>query len=361
MLWTILRHLDRERFEPVVVFLSPGPFEREVAEIGIRTYVVPVGRLRQVGRVGRALVALARIMREERPDVILNFIVTAQLYGAAAALLARRGRRVAWWQHDLPGRQPVDRLATLLPARAVLASSTTTAEAQARRRPRRPAFAVLPGIPEPAAAPPAEVGALRAKLGIPDGRAVVGIVGRLQGWKGQHRVLEAVALLRERGRDVHALVVGGTQHGVEAEYEEGLRRRAAQPDLADRVTFTGQVERTGPYFQLMDVAVNASDPEPFGLVVLEAMALGVPALAVGSVGPREILDGGRAGVLVPSGDPEDLAAGIERLIADPELARELAERAQSRYRECFTVERMMHDVETKLAELAEQSPVRAPD
>ena len=59
----------------------------------------------------------------------------------------------------------------------------------------------------------------------------------------------------------------------------------------------------GPYIERMDVLVNASRPEPFGIVLLEGMARGVAVLAVDSGGPSEIVDGGRTGVLVPSGEP----------------------------------------------------------
>ena len=352
VLWSILRNLDRSRVAPVVVFFAPGPFEREVAALGIPTHVVPLGRFRQVGLGARAILRLARILRDERPELVVNFILKAQLYGAPAAVLAGFGRRILWWQHDIPGRQPFDRLAATLPARAILTSSGMAADAQRRRRPRRRSVAVLPGIPEPRPVPAEEIEALRERLGIERGDPVVGIVGRLQEWKGQHRFLEALARLREAGREVRGLVVGGTQHLLDPEYELHLRHLVAELGLEGRVTFAGQVADVVPYLQLMDVMVSASDPEPFGLVLLEAMALEVPIVAVDAGGPREILDGGRYGVLVPTGAPEHLAAGVDRVLADPGLGRSLAGRARRRYAERFTAERMTRELESRLEELA---------
>ncbi|MEX2196000.1 MAG: glycosyltransferase [Thermoleophilaceae bacterium] len=352
VLWTVLRGLDRSRVEPVAVFFGSGPFVEEVEALGVRTYVVPVGRFRQVGTGLAAVGRLARILRAEHPDLVLNFILKTQLYGAPAAVLAGLRRRVVWWQHDVPGRQWMDRVATLLPARAVIASSEAAAAAQARYRPRRRTLAVAPGVQTPPTASAAQLDELRASLGIPAGRTVVGIVGRLQRWKGQHRFLEAVALLRDAGHDVHALVVGGGQHGIEPEYEEEVRRRAGELGLEGAVTFTGQVPDAGRHLQLMDVSVNASEPEPFGLVLLESMAVGVPVVAVDAAGPAEILDGGRCGVLVPSGAPGDLARGVGRLLAHPELRSELAERGRERYAERYTEERMVAQLERRLRELA---------
>jgi glycosyltransferase involved in cell wall biosynthesis len=352
VLWTVLRGMDRSRVEPVAIFFGHGPFVDEVEALGVRTYVVPVGRFRQVGTGLAAVLRLARILRAERPDVVLNFILKTQLYTAPAAVLAGLRRRVVWWQHDLPGRQGMDRIATLLPARAVIASSEAAAAAQARYRPRRPTLAVAPGIAAPPVASAAELGELRTSLGIPAGRTVVGIVGRLQRWKGQHRFLEAVARLRADGHDLHALVVGGGQHGIEPEYEDEVRRRASELGLDGAVTFTGQVPDAGRHLQLMDVSVNASEPEPFGLVLLESMAVGVPVVAVDAAGPAEILDGGSCGVLVPSGSAADLAGGVERLLADEGLRRELADRARSRFADRYTEEHMVEQLELRLRELA---------
>src|SRR2546421_1494285 len=97
MLWALLRHLDRSRVEPHVVALEPGPFEREIAGLGVRTTVVQAGRLRQPRRLVAAVRAVARLLDRERPDLILNWSPKTQLYGGPAARLAGLSDRVIWW------------------------------------------------------------------------------------------------------------------------------------------------------------------------------------------------------------------------------------------------------------------------
>ncbi len=85
MLWSFLNHVDRERLEPAVVFLEPGPFQEEVAALGLETYSAPIGRLRSPRRVGRAVRQLAHIFRTHDPDLVVNWVAKAQLYGAPAS------------------------------------------------------------------------------------------------------------------------------------------------------------------------------------------------------------------------------------------------------------------------------------
>jgi glycosyltransferase involved in cell wall biosynthesis len=80
----------------------------------------------------------------------------------------------------------------------------------------------------------------------------------------------------------------------------------------------------------MDVVVHASANEPFGLTIVEAMALGKPVVAAASGGPLEIVSDGVDGLLVPHGDAGGLAAAVMRLLGDPELAARLGEAAQHR-------------------------------
>ena len=82
---------------------------------------------------------------------------------------------------------------------------------------------------------------------------------------------------------------------------------------------TGQVPDAGPYIERMDILVNASDREPFGIVLLEGMARGVAVVAVDSGGPAEFIEDGRTGVLARSGEPQALADALEPLLVSPAL------------------------------------------
>jgi glycosyltransferase involved in cell wall biosynthesis len=99
---------------------------------------------------------------------------------------------------------------------------------------------------------------------------------------------------------------------------------------------TGQVPDAGPYIEEMDILVNASDPEPFGIVLLEAMARGVAVVAVNSGGPAEFIANGQTGMLARSGEAADLADTLETLLTAPELRERIARAGRERFLREFT-------------------------
>ena len=352
VLWTFLRHVDRFRIEPELVFFEDGPFVGEVRQLGLQSAVLPSGRLRELPRAARVVRALAGVIRRQQPDLILNWSAKTQLYGAVAARMASAEDRVIWWQHGIPDGHWLDRSATALPARAIGCCCDEASVAQSRLRPRRPTFVVHPGIDAPAAPPSkSDRAELRAKLGLPDGRRVIGIVGRLQHSKGQHRFLVALARLRRANHAVHGLIVGGNAHDLSPGYEPYLHRLANTLGIVDHVTFTGQVPDAAECIAAMDVLVNASTQESFGLALLEAMAAGLPVVAFASGGPREIIEAGRSGLLVSDRTEQGLVTAIERLLINPELGIRLGEGGRDRFQQRFTAERMTRDLEERLEQL----------
>ncbi len=353
ILWSYLRHVDRERVEPIVAFRGEGSFREEVSSLGIRTETIPAGRLRHPLKTLAGVRSLAQLIDREDPDLILNWLSTAHVYGAPAAILARRKDRLVWWQLDLDRGGPLDRvrvmtrLASALPAVAVGGCSETIAVAERKRRPKRPAFSVLPGI-ESSESPAGDTGFHAA-----DNDFVVGIVGRLFGWKGQDRLIEAVALLRSRGVPAHGLIVGGGGHRGDDEYERSLHDLVHGLGLEGAITFTGQVPDARPFIERMDVFVNASSKEPFGLVLLEAMAAGKPVVAVNAAGPVEIVSDGVDGLLLSSNEPAVLAAAIQKLWADPGLRARIASAGRKRFEARFTARRMAREMDDRLIELAQ--------
>jgi glycosyltransferase involved in cell wall biosynthesis len=344
--------------EMELVFFEPGPWSRELAQHGFFVQVIPAGRLRQAHRALTTVAHLAATLRRRRPDLILDWQPKMHLYGAPAAILAGMSDRLIWWQHGIPRREWVDRCATLLPALAVGCSSRASADAQAKLWPSRPTFVVMPGgqTPGPSTGTSAG-GANGSPLKLSPGVPAIGLVGRLQPWKGQDRLLRAQALLRERGQEVHTVIVGGDAHGLSTDYASSLPALVSGLGLEDAVTLTGQVADAGPYIDQFDILVNASDPEPFGIVLLEGMARGVPVVAVDSGGPREIVRDGRTGVLARSGEPEALADAIELLLRDPGLRRRMGDAGRERFAQEFTQAAMCRRFYGELERLAKN---RAP-
>jgi glycosyltransferase involved in cell wall biosynthesis len=139
--------------------------------------------------------------------------------------------------------------------------------------------------------------------------------GRLVPWKGHVTFLQAVSKVLEAGKQLDAVIVGGGPD----DYRRTLEELACRLGIKDRVSFLGHRADVRKLLCECDVAVHCSEREPFGLVVIEAMACGLPVIASDVEGPREILQDGVTGFLVPPGNADGYARVLGRLLADPAL------------------------------------------
>ena len=156
---------------------------------------------------------------------------------------------------------------------------------------------------------------------------LVAVVGRVDRMKGVDVVVEAVATLRrDTGLPVRLVVVGDAFQ--DREYAKRTRDQAARL-LGDSARFIPPREDVPEVLRAVDVLVNASSAEPFGLSVLEAQATGVPVVAAGGGGIPEFVSDGLTGLLFPPGDAAALAACLARVIGDPVFARQLATAART--------------------------------
>jgi glycosyltransferase involved in cell wall biosynthesis len=185
---------------------------------------------------------------------------------------------------------------------------------------------------------------------------IIGAMGRFVAKKGFDLFIAALGQLRERGAGFRALLAG------DGEERAALERRVAECGLADVVSFTGWVSDKPKFFDAIDVFCLPSHHEPFGIVLLEAMAQGMPIVATGSEGPSEILRDGIDGDVVPIGDAERLAHALRRMIADPERAERLGEAAWRRARDVYDlprvaarIDRAVRDVVATSRRMAEAS------
>jgi glycosyltransferase involved in cell wall biosynthesis len=142
-----------------------------------------------------------------------------------------------------------------------------------------------------------------------------------------HVLVEAMPRVLRSYPNASCVVVGG-EHAMEPDYPRFLGRRIAELGLGDRVLLAGLQPNVPVWMQAMDVVVHASDHEPFGIVILEAMALEKPVVAGDAGGPTEILTEGETGLLTPYGDAEALASAILRYLDDPAFARRVGRAAR---------------------------------
>ena len=357
----LVERMDRRRFEPAFVLYETKPIVAKLEAGGVRVHVlpplpdwIPDG---DRSRLGRALLrtrelasvvaprarVLSRLLRRERPDLVyLANGVTANLDGLVAAALA--GVPIIAHEKGFRRIGPRERLMSRWVHTCIGMTERVTEHVRSRGVRARRFLTIYDGIDcdefRPGRGP-----MVRREFGIPEDAPVVGIVGHLQRWKGQHLVVEAVARARELQPALRCLIVGGV-HRQGAEYAAELRARIASAGLEGHVLLTGARTDVPACLDAMDVVIHASiRPEPFGRVMIEAMALGRPVIAPREGGPLEIVVDGETGILVPPRDAAALAQAISRLVADPEERRAMGRAARARVDAVFDIRHHVRAIE----------------
>lgn len=196
---------------------------------------------------------------------------------------------------------------------------------------------------------------IKAELKIPQNARVVGVIGNIRPWKGQRFFVEAFNELAKRYPDLYALVVGSS--GSEAEYAQYYRdiQLLVDPVLhGSRLLFLDYHEKIREILSIIDVFVHTSiKPEPFGMVLLEAIAAKTPVVATNMGGPMEILGEGEGGILVPPKDSAAIAKACSQLLDDPILCGRLIEKSYDRLNSHFHIRRTIQETSKLFIEITE--------
>lgn len=340
----LLANADPRRIRPVVAFLGDGPFASEVAALGVEVvHLPPVGRLRQPTGVPAAIRHLRAAIRDTGADVVHAAGEKVALLACPAARTERVPAVVRLHDGPAPWRAPasigVQLVAAAVPKTSVVVPSQWMAEAFFRRC-RLHADVIPNGIDLARLPAPGSGRAdVLSATGWPADAVVFAHAGRLESWKGTDVFLKAAGRLIEDPAAERArfLIVGGALYGRDERWAAGLPALANELGLGDRVHFTGFRPDALHLLAGADAVVHASTrPEPFGMVVIEGMALGATVIASAIGGPSEVIDHGRTGLLAAPGRPETLAAAMHTVASDDDLrrrlgaaAREAAERSWS--------------------------------
>jgi len=360
-----LKHLVREgEFEAVVV-CSPGPeLESFAGCAGIRVVAVPIQREIAPLKDLVSLLQLWRVIRRERPALVNAGTPKGGLLGMLAAWAARTPVHV----YTVMGL----RFETISGLRRWLLVQCEKLTCQCAHRVicvsesvRRKA--VEEGIVEPektrvlgcgssngvraerfeaSVQNLARAAQIRQELRVPEGRPVVGFVGRLTRDKGIAELVRAYQMLRRERPDLKLLLVGDFEDGDPVDPDT---RRTIVEDPG--IVKTGFVNDAAPYYHVMTVLAFPSYREGFPNVPLEAAAAGVPVVAARATGTVDAVVDSLTGLLVPVGNAEALAEGIRRLLEDRALAARLAEVARERAVRDFQPERIWEALYEEYARL----------
>jgi glycosyltransferase involved in cell wall biosynthesis len=253
------------------------------------------------------------------------------------ALACPGSAALIWHVHDyLAGRAISVRLLRRLAGRCrlVIANSTSVAtDASRALGPGVPVATMYNGVDLGRFQPSGPVADLDGLAGVSPatpGIVRVGLAGTFALWKGHRTFIRAMARLADL--PIRAYVIGGPVYRTAGSQEttESLRSLAAELRVADRVAFTGPLADLAPALRALDVVVHAStDPEPFGMVIAEAMATGRAVIVSGAGGAAELVRDGADALVHRPGDVDDLAHQIRSLVTDRGLRDRLGQAARA--------------------------------
>jgi glycosyltransferase involved in cell wall biosynthesis len=289
---------------------------------------------------------LARLVQQQRVDLIHANTVRTHLFSAFM-----QSRPVVWMLHDdtfplglfnrLRGR-----------ARHLIANSHSTARYYSVDRDPHTSIVHYGVETQP---PPGDGQRFRRRIGVGPGETLIAHVGRLVRWKGQHLFIRAAAHIAHHHPHTHFVLVGthsdsdnvNTVLGGGASFLAELKYLANSWGLTDRISFAGYQDNMADVYAGIDLMIHSSTrPEPFGRVLIEAMAAGVPVIAAAQGGPIEIVEDGITGLLIAPGSSELLSEAMRFLLEDDDLRKSMAVAARQRVREHFDIRQQVERIQS---------------
>lgn len=334
-LYYLVTGLDPIRFRPLVLFMKDNTLIKDYLAAGIDTRILPRPELlsvkwrlpRLLARLMNAIqenllwpLSLRKFLHAERIELVhLNNSTTGNHEWMLATMLARipcitheRGinRRFSWRTRRLGPRL----------AAVICISEAVRSNFAVRRFHGLSLVTIFNGLDPDRMRAAMRSGDFRRTCGLETAQPLIGMVGNIKAWKGQETVIHAVAVLRESFPAIGCLLIGGVAPDQEP-FAAGLRTLISELRLEDRIVITGYRKDVADCINALDVVVHASiDPEPFGRVLLEAMALRKPLVASSGGGVPEIVEDGITGMIFSAGDSGDLARCVAHLVRNPAQA-----------------------------------------
>lgn len=327
-LLTLLSGLDQQQWQIRLVCPPKSTLEQRAQQLQVPTAPLPLvdSAQRAPLRYFHALGQCIRLARDWRPHLIHCNGVRSVLYGVPTGKVLRIPAIAHIRDIELPP-SPITKTLIKLADRQIAISQAVKATLQHYNL-ERSCVVVYNGvnIAQFQNIPPERRMRFRAQYRIPPEGCVITIVGRLLPWKGHETFITAAGELRHLPH-LYWLVVG-----EEWTHSQGFRQQlinlAQQFGIADRVIFTGWQDEVAIVLAAADIIVLPSHkPEPFGRVIIEAMAAKRPVVASRIGGISEIICDGQTGLLAPPGDAAALAGQIQRLASDTALYNSIVTQA----------------------------------
>jgi len=336
VLLNYMSRTDREHFDVSVAVPKGSLLKAPLEEVGTTVYEVD-------GLADRSyhkddVKQLMSLIRRVDPDIV-------HTHGALSGRIAGRrcGKKVIYTRHSAfpvpaklkypPGRW-VNKWVNEYYSDHIIAVSPATAENLTDAGISDKNITVMMnGVTPVARKTPEECDALRARWGIEPDDFVLGILARIEPYKGHMYILEAMKLLGEQGKKVRLLVAGT------GAFEEELKAKTQEMDLSDRVVYLGFQSDVAAVLSVLDLQLNASyGTEACSMSLLEGLSMGLPAVVSTYGGNPWLIDDGEVGLLFENRKSAALAACIARLMDEPQTLERMKSRAIEVFSQRFTAE-----------------------
>jgi glycosyltransferase involved in cell wall biosynthesis len=360
VLLALTAKLNREIYHPIVLLPVDGPLLNELIAAEVECHVLPILRLSRGTLSLRGLLRLPADLYHSMSELnrllagrIIDVVHSNTLAVLSGAIWARWHRVThVWHVHEIVlSPKFVRKVYSLLLswlADCIICVSHATKQNLLQDKPTLidKIHVVWNGLNREASIDADAVRQCRHFLGINDGEILVALVGRINRWKGQRKLVEAAGILWQQGvRNVRFVIVGGAPDGQE-HFMTALQQAISESPAKQRFEVQPFTQNVWPVWDACDIAVIPStEPEPFGMVAIEAMASSKAVIATNHGGVVEIVVDEETGLLVAPGDAQALAAAIKKLAEDDELRNGMGEKGVARFREYFTLDSYVRNIE----------------
>jgi len=334
-----LTHMDRARYDPLVIVGEKGRLKHEVQKLGVECQVIPMPSFKKLNPF-LSLAGFCRIFnyaRKKKVKIIHCNTSRATLYAGPAAKIL--GISIVWHVRIPHSDNLLDRLLVPLCSRIIAVSQVV--KGRFDRFKKAKVEVVYNGVDIKAFLPGSVKKDVKNKLQIRSEDIVIGTVGRLSPEKGFEYLLIAIRDVINVYPSVKVLIAG---NGNE-KYRFYLQERIDELKLSSKIILTGFYEDVPQILRCMDIYCLPSLSEGFNRSLLEAMACGLPVVATNAGGNVEIIQDGANGFLVPPGNPEALASTIIELLQDIEKARNMGLKGRQLVEKNFSIEKNVKKIE----------------
>lgn len=360
-LLNLLRVQDRQRFKSYFILPEEGPLNRKLEEEGVKVFVVPMPRIRNIFGVMASAKMILKIAVENDINLVHTNSIRTHSYGTYIA--KKKNIPVVWHERNLVTSELIDldSLFSFIPDKIIcnsnaIASRFIKRDKSLQKEDFRPKVVVVyNGVDTERFNPGISGREKRIELGIKLDEPVVGIASRFSRDKGHETFLRSAKIISDSKqystKGIRFLITGAAVFDKDAWREPYLRNLTKDLGIEGKVVFVGFSEDMPQIYATMDIFVLASFAEPCGRVILEAMSMGKPVVATNTGGTPEIVADRLTGVLIPPKNPHAMAEAIIYLLKNPEIAKNMGYQGRKRAEENFNIVKNVENIESIYEEL----------